>query len=551
MAHLSAFERPNLLQKLSSEQYDLVIIGGGITGVGIALDAASRGLKTALVEKYDFASGTSSRSTKLVHGGLRYLKQFEVALVREVGRERAIVHELAPHLVIPEKMLLPIVEGGTFGKFLTSIGLMVYDVLAGVEKPDQREMLTKEETLEHEPLLEHAPLKGGGLYAEYRTDDARLTVEVMKTAARFGADSINYVEAVEFEYDAEGMVCGIVCKDELEGKEFSIKAEYVVSAAGPWVDDLRQKNHSMNEKHLFLSKGVHIVVPHDKFPVQQSVYFDVPDGRMIFAIPRGKVTYIGTTDTEYKGDVDHIVANTEDVEYLLKAIAHTFPQIKLEANDVVSSWAGVRPLIHEEGKSASEISRKDEVFESSTGLISIAGGKLTGYRKMSEKVVDLVVKRRYKDEGTKVALCRTEHIDLCGGEALPNSKAVKKYTKKIYKKIEKGGLTKHDAWYLVSNYGTQSKAIVKRFFELRPMHLAPIALLKAELWFTVHHEMVFSPLDFYMRRTGRFYFDIESVRSSKHVILEEFANYFQWSATKMQKEREALEVALKEAANFE
>ncbi|MFK7904235.1 MAG: glycerol-3-phosphate dehydrogenase/oxidase, partial [Chitinophagales bacterium] len=262
MAYLSAFERPSLLKKLSSEHYDLVIIGGGITGVGIALDAASRGLKTALVEKYDFASGTSSRSTKLVHGGLRYLKQFEVALVREVGRERAIVHELAPHLVIPEKMLLPIVEGGTFGKFLTSIGLMVYDVLAGVEKPDQREMLSKEETLEHEPLLEHAPLKGGGFYAEYRTDDARLTIEVMKTAAKFGADSINYAEAVDFEYDEKGMVCGICCKDMLLNEEFSIQADCVVSAAGPWVDDLRQKNHSMNEKHLFLTKGVHIVVPH-------------------------------------------------------------------------------------------------------------------------------------------------------------------------------------------------------------------------------------------------------------------------------------------------
>lgn len=550
MTHLSAFERPQLIQKLSSEQYDLVIIGGGITGVGIALDAASRGLKTALVEKYDFASGTSSRSTKLVHGGLRYLKQFEVALVREVGRERAIVHELAPHLVIPEKMLLPIVEGGTFGKFLTSIGLMVYDVLAGVEKPDQREMLSKEETLEHEPLLEYAPLKGGGLYAEYRTDDARLTIEVMKTAARFGADSINYTEAIEFEYDAEGMVAGIICRDELDGKQFSIKADYVVSAAGPWVDELRQKNHSMNEKHLFLSKGVHIVVPHEKFPVKQSVYFDVPDGRMIFAIPRGKVTYVGTTDTKYEGDVNHIVTNMDDVKYLLDAILHTFPQIKLEASDVVSSWAGVRPLIHEEGKSASEISRKDEVFESKTGLISIAGGKLTGYRKMSEKVVDLVVKRRYKDDGIKPHVCRTENLDLCGGEALPNSKAVKKYIKKIKKKIENGGLTEYDAWYLVSNYGTQSKEIVNRFLELRHFNLAPIALLKAELWFAVHHEMAFSPLDFYMRRTGRFYFDIKSVHSSKHILLEEFAKYFDWSAEKIQQEREALEVALKEAASF-
>ncbi len=515
MTYLSAFERPALLKKLSTGQYDLVIIGGGITGVGIALDAASRGLKTALVEKYDFASGTSSRSTKLVHGGLRYLKQFEVNLVREVGRERAIVHELAPHLVVPEKMLLPIVEGGTFGKFLTSIGLMVYDVLAGVEKPDQREMLSKEETLEREPLLEHAPLKGGGLYAEYRTDDARLTLEVMKTAAGLGADSINYVEAVDFEYNDTNMVCGIVCKDKLTQKQFNISAQYVVSAAGPWVDDLRQKNRSMTNKHLFHSKGVHIVVPHKKFPAKQSIYFDVPDGRMIFAIPRGKVTYVGTTDTEYKGDVNHVVANMEDVQYLIDAIQNTFPQITLEASDVVSSWAGIRPLIYEEGKSASEISRKDEVFESPSGLISIAGGKLTGYRKMSEKVVDLVVKRRYKDTGVRPEVCQTEGIDLCGGEDLPNSKTVKKYIQRIFDQIERGGLTKYDAWYLVSNYGTQSDTIINRFFELRHSNLAPIALLKAELWFSIHNEMVFSPLDFYMRRTGRIYFDIQSVAASK------------------------------------
>lgn len=550
MTYLSAFERPTLLKKLSTEQYDLVIIGGGITGVGIALDAASRGLKTALVEKYDFASGTSSRSTKLVHGGLRYLKQFEVNLVREVGRERAIVHELAPHLVVPEKMLLPIVEGGTFGKFLTSIGLMVYDVLAGVEKPDQREMLSQEETLEQEPLLKHAPLKGGGLYAEYRTDDARLTLEVMKTAAGLGADSINYVEAVDFEYNEANMVCGIVCNDKLTKKQFDISAKYVVSAAGPWVDDLRQKNRSMTNKHLFHSKGVHIVVPHEKFPVKQSIYFDVPDGRMIFAIPRGKVTYVGTTDTEYKKDVDHVVANMEDVQYLIDAIRNTFPQVVLEASDVVSSWAGIRPLIYEEGKSASEISRKDEVFESPSGLISIAGGKLTGYRKMSEKVVDLVVKRRYRDTGIRPEVCQTENIDLCGGEDLPNSKTVKKYIQRIFDQIERGGLTEYDAWYLVSNYGTQSDTIVNRFFELRHSNLAPIALLKAELWFSIHNEMVFSPLDFYMRRTGRIYFDIESVAASKKIILEEFAQYFHWSSEKMQSENSSLEQALFEAANF-
>ena len=256
MERFSSFERPGLIDRLKSHYYDLLVIGGGITGAGIALDAASRGLKTALVEKSDFASGTSSRSTKLIHGGLRYLKQFEIALVREVGTERAIVHHLAPHLVVSEKMLLPIIEGGTFGKLLTSFGLMVYDVLADVEKEDQRKMLSKEETLEIEPLLPDKILKGAGLYAEYRTDDARLTIEVLKTAAKYESDAINYVEALDFIYE-NNLVTGINAKDILSGEEFSIQSKYVVSAAGPWVDDLRNINHSKKGKRLHLTKGVH------------------------------------------------------------------------------------------------------------------------------------------------------------------------------------------------------------------------------------------------------------------------------------------------------
>ena len=243
----SSLKRNELIEKLKSTSYDLIVVGGGITGSGIALDAASRGLKTMLIEKKDFASGTSSKSTKLIHGGLRYLKQFEIALVREVGRERAIVHRLAPQLVKSEKMVLPMIKDGTFGKVATSVGLMVYDVLAGVEKADQRKMLSKEETLEIEPLLDERILEGGGIYAEYRTDDARLTVEVLKTAVSHGADAINYVEGSDFIYDG-AKVIGVKCKDLLSDEEFEVSSKYVVSAAGPWVDTLRKKNRSFKGK---------------------------------------------------------------------------------------------------------------------------------------------------------------------------------------------------------------------------------------------------------------------------------------------------------------
>src|SRR6478752_7573516 len=285
----SYFSRQATLQKFDKKQYDVIVIGGGITGAGIALDASLRGLKTALVEKEDFAYGTSSRSTKLIHGGLRYLKQLEFGLVKEVGSERAVVHNLAPHLVIPEKMLLPLSEKKGLGYWLTSIGLKVYDWLAGVKPEDQRKMLTRLQTLKHEPLLRNDDVKGGAIYAEYRTDDARLTMEIMKAAAKHGADVINYVHADDFLY-SDANITGVKATDVIANQSFRIQAKVVVNATGPWVDELREINKSKEGKRLHLTKGVHIVVAHSKVPVHQAIYFDVEDGRMIFAIPRGSKT---------------------------------------------------------------------------------------------------------------------------------------------------------------------------------------------------------------------------------------------------------------------
>src|SRR5688572_19754150 len=249
MSNFSITERPATIHKLITEEYDLLIIGGGITGAGIALDAASRGLKTALIEKNDFAFGTSSRSTKLIHGGLRYLKQLEFGLVKEVGSERAIVHKLAPHLVIPEKMLLPLSEKKGLGYWLTSIGLRVYDYLAGVEPADQRRMLTKKQTLRFEPLLKPHDIKGGAIYAEYRTDDARLTVEIIKTAFQHSANILNYIQANDFVY-TDGKITGVVGEDCFTNEKFNISAKVVVSAVGPWVDELREINRSRSGKRL-------------------------------------------------------------------------------------------------------------------------------------------------------------------------------------------------------------------------------------------------------------------------------------------------------------
>ncbi len=271
----TTLDRETHIDILKNERFDLLVIGGGITGAGIALDAAARGLKVALVEMHDFAAGTSSRSTKLVHGGLRYLKQFEVKLVAEVGKERAVVFENGPHVTKPEWMLLPIYRGGTFGMFTTSIGILAYDFLAGVKKKERRKMLDANETLKREPLLRKQGLMGGAVYVEYRTDDARLTIEVMKAAVEKGAVALNYAKAEALHYE-NGKVAGAIISNELNGTNFTITAKVVVNATGPWVDFIREKDHSITGKRLKWSKGSHVVINQTKFPLQQAVYFDTP-----------------------------------------------------------------------------------------------------------------------------------------------------------------------------------------------------------------------------------------------------------------------------------
>lgn len=544
----NAHNRPYLIDRLRKGGYDLLIIGGGITGAGIALDAVTRGLKVALLEKNDFASGTSSKSTKLIHGGLRYLKQFEISLVREVGLERAVVHQLAPHLVQSEKMLLPLIEGGSYGKILTSFGLMIYDVLAGVEKADQRKMLSKEETLQRESLLDADKIEGGGLYAEYRTDDARLTIEIMKTAVSQGAHLINYAEVTDFIYDSNQQVSGVTWVDNLDKGKYETYASYVISAAGPWVDKIRAKNNSLNHKHLHLTKGVHIVLPHEKFPVRQSVYFDVPDGRMIFAIPRGRVTYVGTTDTDYHGDVDDVRTNKEDVLYLLDGIKHIFPQVNLTIEDVESSWAGLRPLIEEEGKSASELSRKDEIFESETGLLSIAGGKLTGYRKMAERIVDRITKKLDAKQNTAIPESKTEHVVL-GGGAFRDAKEVNQYVEAVFDKLSVYKLPQYYATYLVHNYGRQTDQIIAALHQATESDMA-LQLILAELDYTIKNEAVQTCVDFFERRSGRLFFDIQSVEKFKEPVLEAMQSAFNWSTERLERERNYLDAELTRAKSF-
>lgn len=548
MNHLSSHNRDQIKKELQQKELDVLVIGGGITGAGIALDAKQRGMNVGLVDMQDFAAGTSSRSTKLVHGGLRYLKQFEVVLVAEVGKERAIVYENGPHITTPEWMMLPFYKGGTFGPLSTNVGLRVYDFLAGVKKSERRRMLKPKTALQKEPLLQPKGLKGAGYYVEYKTDDARLTIEVMKKAVELGAYAANYVKVISFLYNAQGKVYGVTVKDEINGETFDIRAKKIINAAGPWVDELRELDNSKKGKTLQLTKGTHLVFSQEVFPLQQAIYFDTHDKRMIFAIPREGKTYVGTTDTVYESEIAHPEVTEADRDYLLKAIHKMFPSLNIIAKDIESSWAGVRPLISEEGKDPSEISRKDEIFISNSGLYSMAGGKLTGYRKMAEQVIDQLAEAFKKEEKLKFDKSATLNLALSGGD-VGGSKGFKAFKRK---KIAQGlgvGLSEKVSSQLIARYGSN----VVEVFELyqanqhvaKAENIDPVVL--AELLYAIENELTYKPIDFFIRRTGAMYFDVAWVEAHQQAVVAYMGKVFGWSEEELAQYDAEVEAAVKEA----
>lgn len=536
----SATKRAELLREMAAEELDLLVIGGGITGAGIALDASARGMKVGVVDKADFGSGTSSRSTKLVHGGLRYLKQGEVKLVREVGRERAILHRNAPHLVTPVQMLLPIYAGGTYGYWASSVGLYLYDLLAGVKRKERRVMLSAAETLQREPMLRRNGLRGGGLYYEYRTDDARLTLDIMKTAAAQGAFAVNYAEAAAI-VKRDGRAVGLQVRDRIGGETYELYAKTIVNAAGPWVDGMRKLDGSLAGKRLFLTKGVHLVVDRDKLPVRQAAYFDTPDGRMIFVIPRGSITYIGTTDTAYSSDTDHPRTTVRDRDYLLAAVNSAFPEARLAADDVVSHWAGLRPLIFEEGKGPSELSRKDEIFVSDSGFITIAGGKLTGFRKMAEKVVDLVADRLRGQTGETYPPCMTDRITVSGGDSGDSGSFDERRRELLDAGMREGADAETmQAW--IDLYGSNAMRLLPYWQEARerlvPERKRP---LYAQIQYAVREEMTVTAADFLRLRTGWSYFEPARAREHREDVVALMSETLDWDEEQLARQKEAVE----------
>lgn len=487
-AHLDRFQR---------ETFDLVVVGGGINGAGIARDAALRGLSVALLEKGDFGSGTSSRSSRMIHGGLRYLRYLHVRLVREALREREVLLKNAPHLVQPFPFVMPVYEGGSSGRLQLKVGLMAYDLLAGSRRVEHHDMLSREEMLRLEPTLRQDGLRGGFRFFECLVDDARLTLANVRSAAQNGAVAVNYAEVIELLRE-DGRVLGVHFRDRLAGGTGLVRARVVVNAAGPWVDHLR----AMGDAPPILrpTKGIHLVVPRAKFNVSSMVAFLSGDRRDVFAVPAGDWTYVGTTDTDFNDDPDAVRADEEDVQYLLDAVNSSFDDTHLSPSDVVATWAGVRPLVSEEG-APSAVSRDYDIRSEPQGLVSIAGGKLTTYRAMAEELVDRVIELQGTRAGWSPGPCRTADVPLPGGDL----EGFDRYSAGAASTLEESwGLAPAAASRLVRTYGTEHVKLLAYALHDRRL-LQPLgpgcSVLRAQAAFAAAEEMALTLEDFMARRT--------------------------------------------------
>ncbi|MCZ6916137.1 MAG: glycerol-3-phosphate dehydrogenase/oxidase [Gemmatimonadetes bacterium] len=486
---------------MSADPVDLLVMGAGINGTGIARDAAMRGIRTALVDKGDFGSGTSGQSSRLIHGGLRYLEMRHFHLVFEASRERRTLLRIAPHLVWPRSFIFPIHDGGRIPLWKLWAGLTLYDLLALFRNVRRHRMLSKQRVLKAEPHLRSRGLKGGGRYFDAQCDDARLTLANAKSAHQHGALVANYVVVDAFE-PADGRIRRVRVTDRVTGASYTIRAKVVVNATGPWSDILRAKDGNA-EPVLRLTKGVHVAVPMTRLGNNEALALTSPiDGRVMFIIPWGELSYIGTTDTDDDVDPNLARATADDVIYLLRSANAFFPEARLSPDDVVSTWAGIRPMVAQaDGIDPSAVSREHRILESQSGVISLVGGKLTTYRAMAEEVVDLVAAKLHKIDGrAHHGRAPTDTEPLPGGDT--HDLGV------ILQEVIREGFSRSTGTHLVRAYGTETAAVLN-LAASNPTLAEPIVAghpaIKAELVHAIRREMAITLTDLLMRRLHIFY----------------------------------------------
>ena len=525
--------RERALQRLQEEEFDLLIVGGGITGAGAFRDAVRRGLKVALVEAVDFAFGTSSRSSKLVHGGLRYLENREFSLVFEAVSERRILMNIAPHLVNPLAFLFPVYEDSKVGFNTIRAGMWLYDALALFRAPKTHKTLSNKQIKESIPLLSQEGLKGAPLYYDCATDDARLTLETILDGIDGDGVALNYTRVTGFVRGRDGRICGARVRDTLNksAEDFELKATAVINATGPWTDRTRAMG-SGGDRLLRPTKGVHIVIDAERLPTDWAVVHTHPeDGRVLFTIPWGDRTYIGTTDTDFQGDPAEVAATSSDVDYLLAAVNHFFPGCDLVRDDVIATWAGLRPLISQEG-SESAVSREHEIFVDRDGLITIAGGKLTTYRRMGAEVVSkamtmLSMLGKIPDAQDP----QTGREPLPGAVGWPEDDDAEKLAAEVRAACD--GIEPDTATYLANRYGTRAIDIARLALDnqrLRSRLAEGRPEILAEVDWAVRRELCCTVCDFMVRRSQLYYRNYDQGLGATAAVVERMGELLGWDA---------------------
>ncbi len=485
----SAKTRLANLQQFKHDVYDILIVGGGITGAGIARDASMRGYSVALIDKGDFAIGTSSKSSKLVHGGVRYLELFEFGLVFEASRERRTLWQIAPHLAQPLPFLFPVYRDARWPAWMINLGLWMYDGLSLFRNFKRHAMFSNQEIARRMPGIDVRNINGGAYYYDGQVDDARLTLETIRTAHRHGATIASYVQVDEL-LKKDGKVVGVKAHDTLRGEQVEIHARVVVNATGPWADTLLCLDDPHSSQRMRPTKGVHLFVPREKIGGDSAVAFPAhSDGRLMFVIPWGKFSIIGTTDTDYTGDYERVYADAADVDYVIAAAQHAFPGAPLQKSDVISTYAGLRPLVMQQGKSATKTSREHEIWKTSSGLVTIAGGKLTTYRSMAEELVNVVAKQlRAEFNIAPKQPCMTARVPLVDVEAAT---------------ISPDGLPPEVIEHLNHAHGPEMERVVeiaKRETRLAQPIIDGLPYIWAEVQYAVEQEMAMTATDILERR---------------------------------------------------
>lgn len=489
------------LDPLQEETFDLVVLGGGITGAGIALDAVLRGLRVALIDKGDFASGTSSVSSKLIHGGLRYLEQGQFRLVREALQERRLLLHNAPHLVRPLRFLIPFYWGTRLSPWQWRLSLTLYDFLAGQHNLGRSRPITAAQLRQAFPSLVSSNLAGGAYYCDAQMDDARLCLTVIRTAALQGARVANYVQAVGFEWVA-GRLAAVRAVDRLTERELVIQARQVVNATGPWSDAVCRLAGDQTGPHLSPTRGVHLIAPNRVGLTVAFLLLHPTDGRVFFALPwfmtdptaAPDKVLVGTTDTMDEDDPDRLRITDQDLDYLIEGFNHYFRPTLVKA-EILGSFVGLRPLIRSRSGQPSSFSREFQVVEAPSGLLSVIGGKYTTYRRMAEVVTDEVVRRL---GGRRSG--RTRHFRLDGAPPGPWQAF---FPQAVQSLEQQYGLPAPTARHLVGRYGQRAPdvAIYLRLSgEMAQPLIAGEPDLRAEWAYQRDHEMAIFPADHWLRR---------------------------------------------------